>query len=451
MNSNQNSTTPWVEKYRPKFSKQLIGFENITNKLRKFIEDFFILQKKMRGIKKQFKNSSDPLEKKKFKIQLRSTIKKLKDNTARLLIGPPGVGKTTIVYAIANDYSMSVIELNASDARTEEALKNKLQETVKSTNLLSFTNSKVINKLILVDEVDGIHGQSDRGGVSTLEKIIESSKYPIIMTCNFRDDKKFKGLYALASPLIEVPSPTITSIKSLITQIVSLEKIKILPEQIDIIAKHSNGDYRSAINDLQALSQGTKFIDSSILDNINMKRDSKANLQDLMDNLFKSDSIKKAKYVIDDVLGKDADFRTINKWINENILNYLKKREDIRFAFENLAQADQILGYIGRTQDYGHLSYFFDILAGGTKFSKSDKLVPLKKIRPPRWFRLRATPDDEIALALQKLYRISLNEIMRNIRPNLPIFLQYQPDISHYFSSLLNIPEKKVLMKFKNK
>jgi len=92
---------PWIEKYRPKSIKEMIGFESsIITKIKNFLENF------------ENKIMSGKLSTKERAI---------------LLEGPPGVGKTTIVYAIANDLGYSVVELNASDTRTEEAINKKLK------------------------------------------------------------------------------------------------------------------------------------------------------------------------------------------------------------------------------------------------------------------------------------------------------------------------------------
>ena len=40
-----------------------------------------------------------------------------------LLVGPPGVGKTTVARAVAADMGWQVIELNASDARNAGAIR----------------------------------------------------------------------------------------------------------------------------------------------------------------------------------------------------------------------------------------------------------------------------------------------------------------------------------------
>jgi len=444
MSETKENNIPWVEKYRPQTTKDLIGFEKIVNKLKQFLDDFIIMQTKYRNLRKELKNTSDPALLKKKKLQLKSYQVKMQRNKAQILIGPPGVGKTTIVYALANDYNMSVIELNASDVRTEDAVQNKLQETVKSTNLLSFTKKKSKGKIILIDEVDGLHGQSDRGGVKALLNIISISKFPLILTCNYRD-KKLKALFDLLGS-INISQASPKDISKVLRKISKSENLDITDEQIQHLAVESNGDYRSSINDLQALTQSSRSIDEDTLANINMKRDTEIEVQIFMNKMFatKTNRIKDAKKIIDDVLGSRIDFRNIHRWINENLLSFITKRYDLYYAFDNLAHSDRILGYIGRTQDYAHLSYYFDILAG-VRFAKSDKLLPNnKKIRYPRWFRTRAVPDDEIALNLQKLYNMPLNSIMKEIRPNLNLFLKFPIGLKEYLASILQEDAKKI-------
>jgi len=442
MSETKKSNIPWVEKYRPQSAKDLIGFEKIINKLKQFLDEFFILQTKYRNLRKELKLITDVSIIKKKKLQLKSFQLKMQRQKAQILIGPPGVGKTTIVYALANDYNMSVIELNASDVRTEDKIQEKLQETVKSTNLLSFTSQKSKGKIILIDEVDGLHGQSDRGGVKALVNIIALSKFPLILTCNYRD-KKLKTLFDLLGS-INISKASAEDISKVLRKISKSENLEITEKQIHQLGIGSNGDYRSAINDLQALTQSSMHIDEDTLANINIKRDTETEIQVFMNKMFATQRIKDTKKIIDEVLGPRIDFRTIHKWINENLLSFITKRYDLYYAFDNLAHSDRILGYIGRTQDYAHLSYYFDILAG-VRYAKSDKLLPKdKKVRPPRWFRTRAVPDDEIALNLQKLYNLSLNSIMKEIRPNLKMFLKFPIGIKEYLASILQEDVKKI-------
>ncbi|WP_457557724.1 AAA family ATPase [Candidatus Harpocratesius sp.] len=448
------NNAPWVEKYRPQTSKDMVGFEDVIVKLQKFIEDFLELRKKYHVLKKQIKSASNGPIDKKIDLKFKSIKSKLANKTAAMLIGPPGIGKTTIVYALARDYHLSVIELNASDVRTEEAVNEKLRETVRNTNLLTFTQKTVKGKLILIDEVDGIHGRNDRGGVAAVKKIISISRYPVIMTCNFKDYRRFGDLYKLSAPLLELTPAKPEHISLILKKIVLKEHIEISSEQIKKIAERSQGDYRSAINDLQALAQGTLKIQDDQLDTINMRRDHVGHIQEMMVNFFQQETIRNAKRNLNEIESKDITFNNIGLWINENIFNFLTKKEELFHGYQNFAFADRILGYIGRTQDYAHLSYYYDILSGGLCFAKgstnlsssSSKVksrIP-QKIKPPKYFRIRAIPDDEVSLILQKLYRAPLNEIMREIRPRIPLLTAADKDIREYLAKELGVDIKKL-------
>jgi len=131
----------WTEKYRPKEIKQIVGQIEQIDKLKSFLLNF-------------------PSKKK-----------------AIILNGPPGIGKTTLVHAISNETNSEIFELNASDLRNKSSMNLKLKPVLEQKPLFEK------NKIILVDEVDGISG-TDRGGVSELISLIENSKYPIICTSN---------------------------------------------------------------------------------------------------------------------------------------------------------------------------------------------------------------------------------------------------------------------------
>ena len=53
---------------------------------------------------------------------VRSWNKGLPKRRATFLHGPPGIGKTVTVEVLANDLDMELVERNASDYRTEEAV-----------------------------------------------------------------------------------------------------------------------------------------------------------------------------------------------------------------------------------------------------------------------------------------------------------------------------------------
>ncbi|MHA1612534.1 MAG: replication factor C large subunit [Promethearchaeota archaeon] len=449
--NNGNKNIPWVEKYRPQSISDMIGSEHIVKPLTDFLENFLSLRKRLKIFKSKLNSSLTEIEKKKLKLRIKSHQSKLSNATAAMLIGPPGVGKTTIVYALAHDFNLSVIEMNASDVRTEDAVNEKLKETVKSTNLLSFTQKKVKGKLILIDEVDGIHGRSDKGGVAALKNIISYSRFPIIMTCNFRDFRRFGDLYKLSSPLLTIKPARSEDIAKMLHKIVRNESINMNNDQIKSLAKKSQGDYRSAINDLQILAQGSTGVQDSLMESLNMQRDHQSKFDEGLRNLFKQETIRDAKRCLDEIDSKDISFNNLGSWINENIHNFITKKIDLYQVYQNLAYADTILGRIGRTQDYDHLSYFYDILAGGVRFSKTDSKISDKKLQSPRWFRFRAPANDEKAQKLQQIYHLSLNEIMREIRPYLAQIEGKDSKINIFLASQFQVEPEKVGKILKNR
>ena len=131
----------WAEKYRPKKINEIVGQKEAIEKVKSFLLNF-------------------PGKKK-----------------AIILNGLSGIGKTTIVHAMSNEINSEIFELNASDLRNKSSMNLRLKPVLEQQPLFEK------NKIILVDEVDGISG-TDRGGVSELVSLIESSKYPIICTSN---------------------------------------------------------------------------------------------------------------------------------------------------------------------------------------------------------------------------------------------------------------------------
>ncbi len=109
------------------------------------------------------------------------------DKKAALLYGKPGTGKTSAAIALANDLGWSVLELNASDKRTQKILNQSVGEAAQNASFLDK------RKLILLDEIDNLHGNSDRGGARAVTELVKTTREPVILTAN--------DLYGISSTL----------------------------------------------------------------------------------------------------------------------------------------------------------------------------------------------------------------------------------------------------------
>jgi replication factor C large subunit len=293
----------WAEKYRPTTTSALIGNEEA------------ILE---------------------FSIWLRAWKTKRKPKKAVLLVGPPGVGKTSLVRASANDNHFRVVEMNASDVRTEKTILNMLTPASTSVTLDSFTVERLHGNMILIDEVDGVFGREDRGGLGAILKIIDVLTVPIILTANNLENEKFEDLKK-ACQVIELFPIRPRLLVALIRHIFDQEGIKSNPELLDEIARNVRGDLRSAINDAQLAAAGARHQSA---------RTHQLDEQETLNELFASNRFTGSRKVLNETelpLYRDELMLRIH-----DLLPYVyTSNEKLRGAYDALSRADIAYGRIG--------------------------------------------------------------------------------------------------------
>ena len=170
-------TELWVDKYRPLASKNIIGQQgdrSNMNKLKTWLRDWA----QHHGAASGGKKASKP-----------PPWGAASDNGSwakcALLSGPPGVGKTTTAYLVSKELGFDVVEMNASDTRSKKMLTGSVADTLNTTSVANMVgkgneNEHVTSKrVLLMDEVDGMAGNEDRGGVAELIALLKTSKVTI--------------------------------------------------------------------------------------------------------------------------------------------------------------------------------------------------------------------------------------------------------------------------------
>jgi len=129
--------------------------------------------------KYRFKNVDQFVGNEKPRLEVLKWIKSwMKGTKPLLLIGPAGTGKTSFIISMANFLNYDLVELNASDLRNKANLESVVQPLLNNTSIFG---KKI---LLFLDEVDGISGRDDYGGLSFLISTLKNSNIPIVMVAN---------------------------------------------------------------------------------------------------------------------------------------------------------------------------------------------------------------------------------------------------------------------------
>ena len=283
---------------------------------------------------------------------------------AAFLYGSPGVGKTVTVEALASDFKMEFVEKNASDYRTEDAINRFAGLASQYGSLFG------AKRLVLFDELDGLTGTADRGGVKAITEIVKTAQCPIVLIANNAYDPRFVNLrnYCL---LIEFKKPPIGEVMKHLNRICGHEGIKAEENALKFIAQRSEGDVRSAVNDLQALAQSKKKLTYEDVSWLGY-RDRQDTIFNVLRMILYGKTCQGAKQAASMA---DVDVDMLFEWIYENVPAHLTDPYDLARAMDALSIADVYRGRIRSTQDWSFTRYVIDYMTAGVAMARQNTKV----------------------------------------------------------------------------
>jgi len=200
---------PWVEKYRPQTLDDVVGQEQIVERLKRYVEE----------------NSMPNI----------------------MFTGSAGVGKTTCALALVKSllgeyWQQNFLELNASDARGIDTVRNEIK---------NFCKLKAVGapfRIIFLDEVDNMTKDAQQALRREMEMYTKTSSF--ILSCNY-SSKIIDPIQSRCAIFRFSPIKSAQIIKRL-QYITECEEIEAEQSALESIVYFTQGDMRKSINILQA-------------------------------------------------------------------------------------------------------------------------------------------------------------------------------------------------------
>jgi len=346
------------------------------------------------------------------------------------------VGKTLAVEALANDLNLELVEKNASDYRTAEAVKEFAGRASQYSTLFGG------KRLILLDEMDGITGTADQGGVRAITEIVKRTLCPLVLIANDVYDPRFSTLRGHCL-LVEFKKPTLYEVIRYLKRVCAREGIEAEERALRFIIEKNGGDVRSSVNDLQALAQGKAKLTYQDVEWL-ASRDRKEIIFDVLRSIFYSKSCVEAKRAVD-VAEVDPDM--LFEWIYENAPRQLRDPHDLAEAMDALALADLYRGRVKSTQNWTLLRYVLDFMTAGVTTSRERTRPEWVPFRFPERIRMLSGTKWErgmqaaIGMKIGRKCHVSSRVAVKEILPYLRIIFETNPEMAAGLAKWLDLDE----------
>jgi replication factor C large subunit len=341
--SSSSPSLMWSEVYRPQRVEQMVGNEDVRIAIVKWLSAWV--------------SGSKPL----------------------LLIGPPGVGKTTIVHALARQFDYDLVEMNASDVRNRDSIEARIKPIFANTSLFGR------RILLFLDEVDGISGREDSGGLDALVELIKEPTVPVIMAANEKS-AKMKELAKGCKVLEFAPVPP-RLLLMFLDHILEKEKAKLGPGDKVSVVVNSGGDIRSLLNSAQSRAAGyatTSNFDVTeidIADAINgyFAAKDKATAIQMIARADATFPDPRYEAMSPEARRKDMMAALFSSIVSSRTID----RESLAELLDVLSRVDVVVGRVSRNRQWSLLRYLRAMLAGGLYLKSRDKDIKYNQYAMP--------------------------------------------------------------------
>lgn len=399
----------WTEKYRPDSLSKIIGNPKAVSDLTRWAASW---------------NSGIPVKR------------------AAVLVGSPGIGKTSAATALAKDMGWDVIEMNASDQRTGDAVRSIALKGAGFNTFMSDGEYRSTKdggrKLIILDEADNLFGREDRGALPAISELIRTAKQPTVLIVN--------DLYALSkkSAVIKTDTVQITFMRPRVTEIVKAlraiaecENVSADDEALRKMAENSNGDMRAAVRNLESLALGGTSVTAADADKLSDRIIMK-DIYDLMSAIFRENDAMRSRRMMMDV-DETPDHKML--WVDENLPSEFRNKGDLVRGYEKLSRADVFMGRVSRRQYYGFWSYAGDLMSAGVNISRTSENTSHERFRFPLYLTKMSRSKSIRALKgslcskLSAYLHTSTGRISDDVLPCLKLMMRNDPELTRCLAS----------------
>ena len=226
-------TKLWSDKHKPQKLEELVGNCHHIRTLKKWLQNWDTNHRKILNNKR---SKGSPYRK------------------ATLIVGPPGIGKSSSIALIAQSMGYEVVELNA-DIISKKMLETTLHDITQNT-ILSFKTKNTKNtkkRLIVMDEVDNMSSGSNV--IPALIVAIKNSKTPIICICNDVQKSSVRSLSKHCLVLKFVRPQQKTIVKHLV-MVAKKEGMNVESKALRVLVESTGCDIRQILNSMQMWNSG---------------------------------------------------------------------------------------------------------------------------------------------------------------------------------------------------